>query len=94
MLPRFIFVRLFLLSYELSQLVRHVTGKHAVAGLRHVKSVVRLIYFFFIRLYRASGICVDKRERLRGGDLTIRYETDGTVRMTGPAAFVCDGELL
>ena len=31
---------------------------------------------------------------LRGGDLTIRYETDGTVRMTGPAAFVCDGELL
>ena len=30
---------------------------------------------------------------LRGGDLVIRYESDGTVFMTGPAAFICDGIL-
>lgn len=32
--------------------------------------------------------------QLRGGDLTVRYCTDGTVIMTGPATFVFDGELL
>ena len=36
----------------------------------------------------------DVTVHLRGGDLTIRYEADGTVFMTGPAVFVCDGELL
>lgn len=28
---------------------------------------------------------------LRGGDLRITYKSDGTVMMTGPAAFICDG---
>ena len=36
----------------------------------------------------------DVTVHLRGGDLTVRYEADGTVFMTGPAVFVCDGELL
>ena len=31
--------------------------------------------------------------KLRGGDLTINYHSDGTVIMTGPATFVFDGEL-
>ena len=32
--------------------------------------------------------------KLRGGDLTINYHSDGTVIMTGPATFVFDGELI
>ncbi len=32
--------------------------------------------------------------KLRGGDLVINYNADGTVVMTGPATFVFDGELL
>ena len=32
--------------------------------------------------------------KLRGGDLTINYQSDGTVIMTGPATFVFDGELI
>ncbi len=28
---------------------------------------------------------------LRGGDLRITYKSNGTVMMTGPAAFICDG---
>lgn len=32
--------------------------------------------------------------KLRGGDLIIRYCPDGSVKMTGPATFVYDGELL
>lgn len=28
---------------------------------------------------------------LRGGDLRITYQSDGTVMMTGPAAFICEG---
>ena len=32
--------------------------------------------------------------KLRGGDLTINYHSDGTVIMTGPATFVFDGELV
>ena len=31
--------------------------------------------------------------QLRGGDLMIKYATDGTVYMTGPAEFVYDGEI-
>ena len=43
-----------------------------------------------------TGRCArgeDITVHLRGGDLVIRYETDGTVFMTGPAAFVFDGKL-
>lgn len=32
--------------------------------------------------------------KLRGGDLKIRYGSDGKITMTGPASFVYDGELL
>ena len=40
------------------------------------------------------GFCpcaTDITVQLRGGDLTIRQEPDGTIRMGGPAAFVFDG---
>lgn len=43
-----------------------------------------------------NGICkrdTDITVKLTGGDLVIRYNSDGTVLMTGPAAFVFDGEL-
>lgn len=52
----------------------------------------------------ASAVCVaavlngiasydsDVLIKLRGGDLVINYNKDGTVYMTGPAAFVFDGE--
>lgn len=43
-----------------------------------------------------NGICkrdTDITVKLLGGDLNIRYTSDGTVYMTGPAAFVFDGEL-
>lgn len=42
------------------------------------------------------GFCPADTEitvHLRGGDLTIRYDADGTVHMGGPAAFVFDGVL-
>lgn len=41
-----------------------------------------------------QGFCpcdTDITVHLRGGDLTIRYGSDGVVRMGGPAAFVFDG---
>jgi len=44
-----------------------------------------------------NGYCRQDEEiliHLRGGDLTVVYKSDGTVLMTGPAAFVCDGETL
>ena len=31
--------------------------------------------------------------QLRGGELTITYQADGTVMMTGPAAEVFQGEI-
>lgn len=47
-----------------------------------------------------AAACVEngKTEReitvhLLGGDLLLRYEEDGTVWMTGPAAIICDGEI-
>lgn len=52
----------------------------------------------------ASAVCVaavlngfasydsDVTIKLRGGDLVINYKKDGTVYMTGPAAFVFEGE--
>lgn len=43
-----------------------------------------------------NGYCKQDKEiliHLRGGDLSIVYKSDETVLMTGPAAFVCDGEL-
>lgn len=44
-----------------------------------------------------NGYCRQDEEiliHLRGGDLTVVYKSDGTVLMTGPAAFICDGETL
>lgn len=44
-----------------------------------------------------NGICkkdTDITVKLLGGDLVIRYKTDGTVMMTGPATFVFDGETI
>ena len=41
-----------------------------------------------------NGFCDYDSEvlvHLRGGDLRITYQSDGTVMMTGPAAFICDG---
>jgi len=41
-----------------------------------------------------NGICSHDEEvlvHLRGGDLRITYRSDGTVMMTGPAAFVFEG---
>lgn len=41
-----------------------------------------------------NGYCKRGEEiliHLRGGDLRITYQTDETVLMTGPAAFICDG---
>ncbi len=41
-----------------------------------------------------NGYCDQDEEiliHLRGGDLRIVYNSDGTVLMTGPAAFICDG---
>ncbi len=43
-----------------------------------------------------NGYCKHDEEilvHLRGGDLRISYATDGTVRMTGPATHVFDGEI-
>ena len=43
-----------------------------------------------------NGYCKQGEEitlKLRGGDLTITYNEDGTVLMRGPAAKVFDGEL-
>lgn len=43
-----------------------------------------------------NGYCrrdEDVTVHLRGGDLTICYQTDGGVRMTGPAAHVFDGAI-
>lgn len=43
-----------------------------------------------------NGICkpdTDITVKLTGGDLSIRYTSSGDVFMTGPAAFVFDGEL-
>ncbi|MBP3379313.1 MAG: diaminopimelate epimerase [Ruminococcus sp.] len=41
-----------------------------------------------------NGYCKRDEEiliHLRGGDLRITYQSDETVLMTGPAAFICDG---
>ncbi|NLT08859.1 MAG: diaminopimelate epimerase [Ruminococcus sp.] len=41
-----------------------------------------------------NGICHHDQDiliHLRGGDLIINYKSDGTVIMTGPAEFICDG---
>ena len=41
-----------------------------------------------------NGICPQDEDiliHLRGGDLVINYKSDGTVIMTGPAEFICDG---
>lgn len=41
-----------------------------------------------------NGHCKQGEEiliHLRGGDLRITYQSDETVLMTGPAAFICDG---
>lgn len=41
-----------------------------------------------------NGYCKYDEEiliHLRGGDLRITYQSDETVLMTGPAAFICDG---
>lgn len=41
-----------------------------------------------------NGCCKRDEEiliNLRGGDLRITYQSDETVLMTGPAAFICDG---
>ncbi|MCM1529540.1 MAG: diaminopimelate epimerase [Alistipes sp.] len=41
-----------------------------------------------------NGFCKHDEEiliHLRGGDLRITYQSDETVLMTGPAAFICDG---
>lgn len=41
-----------------------------------------------------NGHCRHDEEvlvHLRGGDLRITYKSDGTVFMTGPAEFICDG---
>lgn len=43
-----------------------------------------------------NGYCKRGEEvlvKLRGGDLRITYNADGTVTKKGPAAFICDGEL-
>lgn len=43
-----------------------------------------------------NGICPRGEEilvHLRGGDLTIVWREDGTVLMTGPAEFICDGDI-
>ncbi|MBQ8961877.1 MAG: diaminopimelate epimerase [Ruminococcus sp.] len=43
-----------------------------------------------------NGFCSQDDEiliHLRGGDLRIVYRSDGTVLMTGPAAFICDGTI-
>ncbi len=43
-----------------------------------------------------NGICRHDEEvlvHLKGGDLRITYKTDGTVMMTGPAAYVYSGEV-
>ena len=44
-----------------------------------------------------NGICqpdTDITVKLRGGDLTINCKSDGRIIMSGPAAFVFDGEIL
>jgi diaminopimelate epimerase len=44
-----------------------------------------------------NGFCkrdTDITVKLIGGDLSIKYMSDGTVFMTGPAAFAFDGEVL
>ncbi len=43
-----------------------------------------------------NGFCSNDEEiliHLRGGDLRITYKSDGTVIMTGPAAFICEGSV-
>lgn len=45
-----------------------------------------------------AGVLNDKNDRdvcvhLLGGDLSIRYEEDGTVYMTGPAEVICTGDI-
>ena len=43
-----------------------------------------------------NGICPYDEEvlvHLRGGDLRITYQSDGTVMMTGEAEYICDGNI-
>jgi len=63
------------------------SGETFACGTGSCASVVAAVLNGFCR--RGEDVTV----HLLGGDLTDRWEADGTVRMTGPAAHVFDGEL-